>query len=150
MYSTIDIIYNFVNFYMHVNKFIKFFRKEYSVWVCGDKTVEFCPCRFKLKSVDFCNFPQFIVEPGLEKGSPKYNRFINLICMDLKHRVQGTDQRSLEIDHRLADAVKIWKMGTSNPAILFIVRMSAKMSFFLNIPREDFLTYIMKKVFSQS
>jgi len=133
---------------MSVNEFIEFFCKEYNVWVCGDKTVEFCPCRFKLKSIDFCNFPQNIVDLAQEKGSPKFNRFVSLICKELKRRVQGTDRRSLEISHRLADAVKDMENGEIKPGDIVYCSNVGKNVIFLEYPERRFFdTYYEQGVF---
>jgi hypothetical protein len=123
---------------MSVKDFIEFFCKEYNVWVCRDKTVELCPCKFKLKSVDFCNFPQFIVDLAQEKGSPKFNRFVNLICEEFKRKVQGTDQYSLEIQLRLADAVKDMENKDIKPGDIVYCSNVGKNVIFLEYPERRF------------
>jgi len=129
-------------------KFIDSICKEYNVWVCNDKIVNYCPCRFKLNSVNFCNFPKYIVELSQEKGSPRFNRFLNGICKELKQRVQGTDLNSLEIRHRLDKAVKNMENGEIKPGDIVYCSNIGKNVIFLEYPeRKFFETYYKDGVF---
>lgn len=123
---------------MPVHEFYEIFCKQYNVDICRDKTVPFCPCKFKLKNVNFCNFTQYLVELAEEKGSPKFNTFVSLICEDLRHIAQGTDQRSLDIHHRLADAVKDMESGAISPGDTVYCSNGDKDVIFLEYPERHF------------
>ena len=78
----------------------------------------------------------------------KFNKFVNLICKDLKQRVQGTDQRSLEIRHRLANAVKDMEDGSIKPGDIVYCSNVGKNVIFLEYPeRCSFDIYFEDGVF---
>ena len=144
IYNLLDI----VSFNMSVHEFYEIFCKEYNVLVCQDKTVPFCPCKFKLKNVNFCNFTQYLVELAEEKGSPKFNTFLRLICEELKHIAKGTDQRSLEVHHRLAEAVKDMENGDIKPGdIVYCSNVGKDVIFFEYPERWLFDKYYKDGVF---
>ncbi len=88
-----------------IRKFVKNFCAKFNVDVCHDRTVEFCPCRFKLHRVDFCNFAQFIVDLSQEKGSLKYKKFLTLICKELSVELVSVDLSTRDIQFRMKNTV---------------------------------------------
>lgn len=97
-----------------IKEFSTSFCKEYDVNICHNKTIEFCPCRFKLRSIYFCNFNQFIMEFSQEKGSLKYKKFLKLICEKNRLELEGKDIISKDIQIRMKNAVNDIKNGRIN------------------------------------
>ncbi len=92
-------------------EFVTSFCKEYDVEVCHDRTVEFCPCRFKLRTSYFCNFNQMLVDLCQEKRSLRYKRFFKLICEENRRELESTDFLSKDIQLRMENFVKDVKSG---------------------------------------
>jgi len=94
-----------------INDFIKYFCKEYNVDLCHDKTISSCPCRFKIRSIEFCNFNQRIIDLNPVKEALKYKKFLKLICEKYRRLLTRRDILSKDIQIRMRDAVSDIERG---------------------------------------
>lgn len=134
-----------------IKEFVNYFCKEYNVDVCHDRTVEFCPCRFKLRFVEFCNFNTFIVDLSTEKMSLKYKKFLKLICKKNRSELVGTDLVTKDIQIRMMTIIKHIESGRVRPGdVLYCTKIGTEV-IFLEIPaRKYFDIYHKFGVFSQN
>lgn len=94
-----------------INDFIKYFCKEYSVDLCHDKTMSSCPCRFKIRSIEFCNFNQRIIDLNPVKEAAKFRKFLNLICERNRNLLERRDILSSDIQNRMRSVVSDIESG---------------------------------------
>ena len=125
-----------------INDFIKYFCKEYSVDFCHDKTISSCPCRFKIRSIEFCNFNQRIINLNPVKEALKYKKFLKSICKNNRDLLEKRNIISIDIQNRMRSVVSDIESGKIKLGdIVYCTKLGREVILIEFPKKENFDTY---------
>ena len=133
-----------------INDFIKYFCKEYSVDLCHDKAMPLCPCRFKIKFIEFCNFNQRIIDLNPVKEALKYKKFLKLICKNNRDLLERRDILSIDIQTCMRVTVDDIENGRIKRGDIVYTTKFEKEVILIEFPKKEFFdTYHKFGVFPE-